>query len=385
MTNKVKTIYIMVTKELKDFVIIDVSELDKIKYSEFLKKKYKLEDITCIYHADFINKSKFDFIDEVTLKSDSIVDAPLSLKEFLNQSKTKLGDDIYKESIEKFIDAIASLYRENYYVEDGFKSIVVKYSSAEKKLLNSYQKQSHLEDDFFNLYQAEYDKLNKKWSLFLDEKIDEFYTLIKSKKYPVRKRGIFSDNLSEFMANETLYIDSLRDVTEQWRNESRYLGSNLSVKCRHCGSDGVIQFTRMCGPGNARTFGGNNFNTELSREYLLKPEYGKKLVPGRKYYWRTILAMNGVCGKCNAKLLKMSDGMHGINEDGIFNISKFSGYDKCSIYPCDDFESWYEWCGLWMTIFNWFSYELGYSGVSGYGFFRKYEDEKLRRMLKKND
>jgi hypothetical protein len=257
--------------------------------------------------------------------------------------------------------------------------------SLDLQSLENFEKQRHLDDVFIKSYQTEYDKLNKKWSIFLDEKINEFYKLIKEQKYPIRKRGFFSDNLSEFMTEESLYINSLTEITERWRNETKNLGASFIVKCRQCGNFGEINFTSFSGPGNTHTFGGNNCNTELSREYLLKPEYGKKLIPGRKYYWRAILGMNGICDKCNARLLKMSNGMWGIQEDGIFNLSKFDNYDKCAIYPYDDLESWYEWCGLWMTIFNWFSYELGYSGVSGYGFFRKYENEKLRKMLKKND
>jgi hypothetical protein len=132
----------MVTDSLKDFVIVDVSDLDKIEYCEFLKKKYQLEDVTCIYHADFIYISRFDFAEDFVMQSNSISDAKEQLKNFLSESRTKLGDEIYKTKIDDLINQVACHYRKNHYVIDLFKSVVDGYSLREKNILENFEKQT---------------------------------------------------------------------------------------------------------------------------------------------------------------------------------------------------------------------------------------------------
>jgi hypothetical protein len=117
--------------------------------------------------------------------------------------------------------------------------------------------------------------------------------------FPVEKTGFFfSDrNRKEFNEKTTAYVKNLCLETERWREETKLLQSHLNVKCRHCDTTNKLTF-HCIGPGNTHTYGGNNGNTYIEREYLLKPEYGKKLKPDKKYYWRYMSSLEGHCLNC---------------------------------------------------------------------------------------
>ena len=371
-SNKVKTIYIYVTKFVLDHVILDVSDMSKDKFEIFIKKKYNINEVDFVYSADFVNR--FNLLGEDDfLKADSLNDLnDISLRELLKKSSSKFGKDIFKIEVKTLVDLVSGRYSENYSVNNKYKKIVDKNIKQEKDWQDDYQDAVKKESEYLSKHQSEFDLINKAWSDFWDEKIKIFREEMVKNKFPEMNYSIFfaDRNRKKFNDEVDHYVDKLRKMTDKWWDESRLLQSHLNCICRNCRHKGILEF-QLIGPGNSRTYGGDNSNTLTTREFLLKPEYGHKLLPGRKYYWRDIFSLNGDCSKCGQSLLSSRIG----EVLSMSNLAKLNNSNKCSIYPYADKKSWFEWCGVWMTIFEWFCYELDYGdNVSGYDFFKSYRD-----------
>jgi hypothetical protein len=368
-SNKVKTIYIYVTKFLLDHVILDVSDMSRDKFEIYIKKKYNINEVDFVYSADFVNRFNL-FGDDDLLPADSLNDLnDISLKELLKKSSSKFGKDIFKIEVKNLVDLVSARYSENYCVNTDYQKIVDANKKQEKKWEDDYQNAVEIESEYLSKYQSQYDHINKTWSDFWDKKIEIFRNTMSENAFPEQNHSIFfaERNRRKYDDEVDLYLDKLRKMTDQWWEESKLLQSHLNCTCRNCGNDSSL-FLNLLGPGNTHTYGRNNSNTYTSREYLLKPEYGHKLLPGKKYYWRRIYSLGGQCLKCGNQIL--SDRIGEVLS--ITNLATLKNSSVCSIYPHDDKESLYEWCGVWMTIFGWFCYELGYGErVSGrYSFFK---------------
>lgn len=229
------------------------------------------------------------------------------------------------------------------------------------------------ENNYFAEYQNQYDEINASWTKFWNNKKILFLELIAKSEIPKRNRTIFFDdkNRIEFDKKSKLLITNLRNKTENWRNETKKLKSTIEFKCRNCNQVNNVKI-KSTGPGNKRTYGGDNLNTCTSREFLLKPEYGRKLVQGRQYFWRNLFSFNQDCKKCNKNIFSEK----GSDIQLIFgNEKNFKNGDKCAIYLFDEKDSWHQYCGVWMTMFEWYSYELkGNTEVNGYDFFIDYQE-----------
>ena len=377
-SNKIKTIYIYVTKYLLDHVILDVSDMSRDGFESSIKKKYNINEVDFVYSADFVNRinvcGEDDFLTANSL--DDLLDS--SLKELLKNSSSKFGKEIFKIGATTLVDLVSGRYSENYCVNKKYQKIVEGNKKQEKEWEEDYQKAVKIESEYLSKYQSQYDLINKSWSDFWDEKIKKFRKIMSENEFPKQNYSIFfaERNKRKFYDEVEDYVDKLRKTTDQWWDETKSLPSHLNCVCSNCGHESKLSF-QLIGPGNTKTYGGDNWNTCTSSEYLLKPEYGLKLLPGMQHYWRSISSLNGACSKCGQRIL--SDRIGKVLS--MSNLAELENSKKCSIYPYSDNKSRYEWCGVWMTIFLWFCYELDYSynGSAGYGFFETYRDNGLKR------
>ena len=380
MSSDIKKIYIFTTQTLSGHVIVDVSNLSKNKFQTKIRRKFNLDELTFIYSADFIHRAGAlaDGIDMGFFSANSIKDGSLSLNDFFYKSSSNFGIEIYKANLVEVLNIISDDYLEKYEVNDEYLALIEEKERQRTIRKIEWDKIVSAELDFFSQYQSQYDKINIMWSEFWDQKIEIFRNTMIKNEIPERKSSIFFDdrNRKEFDKLSDKYVENLQIMTEKWREESRSLQSHLNVRCRHCDTQNKVKF-KLIGPGNHRTYGGYNGNTLTEREYLLKPEYGQKLKPGRKYYWRSLIGLSGeLCSSCNKSILIDSiDGYRLIDD-----ISKLKTTDTCAIYPFEAAGSWFEWCGIWMTIFEWCGYEIKkyQPDLPGYKFFDDYNKSEKK-------
>jgi len=352
MNKTLNSIYIYTTRSLLDHVIVDISN--------FIKEKYNLNQLEFKYSAAFDGGNK-------------LANAELSLRNLLKETQSNFGKEIFKIDILRLIDIASDCYIDNCRFAKEYEELLLKKKKERRDSAIAFEDARFREIEYLSDYQSQYDLINVEWSNFWDQKIDQFHKTIATHRFPIRKRTIlFQDkHWNEFNKSKDDYMSQLINLTEGWRAESKLLPSHLNVKCRSCNAENKL-FFNLIGPGNAHTYGGNNQNTLTDREYLTKPEYGKKLKSGKKYYWRTLYKFVGDCSKCGESLLTTQiDGSTLIG-----SLANLNDTDQCAVYPHDDKRSWFEWCGVWMTAFEWFVREYGYIDAHGEGqsLFKGYHD-----------
>ncbi len=352
-----KRIYICTTNTLPGHVIVDVSSLQKTKFLERIKNKYNLEDVCFIYCADFMFRMGVLGVTRLN----SINDISIALSDFLSPKQSKFGSEIYKSNLKDLINLVSNDYYENYDVSIEYKDLMETKRRSREREKNRIDVFSCKEKEFTQTFQNQYDEVNKKWSEFWDKRIEIFHNYILNNKFPEKQSSLFfaERRRLEFEELSKKYYDNLRAITKEWWEESKTLKSHLNVKCRYCGIPNKINF-KLFGPGNSGTLGGFNWNTEeIPRGHRLYPRdgyypYAWKLKNGHKYYWRSIFSLEGKCFVCNKSL--MVNNVDGI--DVIDNLAKLENSNRCAIYPCDSKESFCEWSGVWMTIFECKRYQL---------------------------
>lgn len=353
-----KTYFVIIAKPtgMQGIQIIDVAEITPEEIDTYLLEKFFISSCDSIYIAE-INSEE---LDKYTYAN-------------LQKYKSKLNDSFYQLEFKSAVELIADTYHENYYCSDSsIDDIVIKIIQKKEKQNLEHIEYEHKVQQFANTYQSQYDDLNKIWENHWIEKSKILVHFLKNNIYPERRRGIFVNETKayrEFSDATDAYSQKLRSLIEDWRDSTKFLPYHIEVSCPKCNNKFKLSANGL-GPGSKGTYGGDNWNTDTSRDLLLKKEYGKKLLNGRKYWWRSFSELVGKCNNPDCDFLKNS----------IIFRPPFKNSDSFSIYPYDDKKSWFEYVGVWGTMSEWLAYKLEYYDYDSFhSLFKKYFDNNRQR------
>lgn len=345
------TVFIVKPAAMQGILIIDIAKGDSKKIEAHLLKKF------------FTSSYELIFFSEIAT---STLDNYLSAE--LKKYTSKLNKNFYQIDLQKAVQLIANTYNKNYFCSDSNANNIVKeiISKKEHQKFREIEYERQLKEFAIN-HQHQYDELNKIWDAHWVEKSKILIKFMQDNKFPVRRRGIFINERKasdEFTEASYSYLTKLRNLIEDWRDSTKSLPSHLEVNCPKCSTKFKMSLNGL-GPGNKRTYGGDNWNTDTSRELLLTNEYGVKLLEGKKYWWRIFYELNGKCTNINCNYL----------EDIFSYKPPFKNVNNFSIYPYHDKKSWFEYIGVWGTMSLWLAYRFEYHDYdSFYNLFKKYFD-----------
>ena len=344
-------IYLIQLPDLKNHVHINESKLKKIEYISQLTKKTK--NIKFIYSAD---------ISESNLKN-------LDIASFKKRHESVYGDYIFKVSVKDALLEIINTCNENFEVDKEYEKLVLDYIAEREALQKEYQNNLSNQKTFIDQYRQQFEEINVLWEKFWDSKCLEFEINVKNSNYPKYKKSLFfrKKNDEQHRIETEAYELKFIKLIEKWGKEASSLPYKLLFQCPYCDTDTEVNLL-LAGPGSMMTYGGQNMNT-IGADPGYKPTNMShlrevdKLKPNHKYYWRSILSMKGECPNCKKNIF-MDNGIG-------LNLTPNS-FGHCSIYPYDDKKSLMEWCGVWVTFYDYLSLNYDIKTASS-GIFLRHE------------
>jgi hypothetical protein len=345
-------IVILATKELPSHVLFFISESSDEFALTTLQSKYGVFNLRVLFSALAKYKTRmFAYEDLYTNDVDSIRKLPPELRMFLESHKSPIGDDVFRCNSKDLVRLSAEFFQDSVICTSSLKNIVEGVTEGKERSEREHGLRQKEEREFFKTFEIQCRELNEIWESHWDKWVSEFTYCLKMIPFPAPDHGLWGreKKRQEFNLRKAQYVKIIVDLTRKWREESRYLPTTFSAKCRSCGGDGVVS-VHAIGPGNHRTYGGQNRNTVAQEQG--KPatvECGRKLLDGRKYFYRHIHNLSGSCRACGKSLFQKM-------EFGTTNYALLDWEDRWCVFPFRDVESWWEWCGIWMTIYDWESH-----------------------------
>lgn len=357
-----KYILIGITNDLPNHCVIDIFETRPIDSNiEIFRKLLGFDDLTILYSAEFEGQaysSRFNTYGYDSTTTDLLSIGGNYSSGFLDinfeKNRSKINRNIYKISQKEALNIVIDQYHTNWFSSfPKVQELVVKRLENIEHAKKNYQESVQIERQYLSNYQNQYDLINNEWEFFWDSKYEQFWRYVFTNKFPVRNESFFFSerNRIQFNKQKKDYVAHLCNLTESWRSETKALPIYLNMNCMRCNKVNKISMS-FSYQRTRKIFGGENSNFR-----------NNKLIPGRKFYWANLSYIkNRQCLNCQNNVF-----FH-----DLYISNTFANSNKCSIYPYDDKDAWYGWCGVWMTIFEAKCHEYEYKDADGYGFFDKY-------------
>jgi len=364
-------IVILRTNDLPLYTLLCLSETSDSATRERLQVKYGVIHLEVVFSADAAYEYRiFEHEDLKIRYVDSTDRLPYEISKVLKSCKSPIGEDVFRYDLVPLIVLAAESFHMNVICTPPLSALIDKVTIKARDEEDLHKLKQQKEREYFKTFESQCLQLNLIWESHWDRWVADFRGYIKSNRFPEKDKGFLGREQKEkdFQRLKSQYVNGLLNLTRKWRIESRSLSTTFHANCRKCNGTGEVT-VRAGGPGNKRTYGGRNWNTiaqESGKSATI--ECGRKLLNGRKYFYRTITGFSGVCKSCGANLFQSTLGGS--------NYAVFPRADNWCVFPFHDVESWWEWCGIWMTIFDWEAHlNLPYEARdSGREFFKDFEN-----------
>ena len=346
-------VVILSTDELPSHTLFCISGTSDLKTKKKLEIKYGLRNLEVLFSADatYYEQPYGDACEDLEIRHvDSKRELPSEVLGLLDYTASPIGKHVFRCNPQELVKRNAKYFQTHVTCSPSLSVLVEEEAVLFQIKEHERRIKQGREQEYFKTFESQCMQLNALWESHWDRWVSEFQGHIKANAFPKLDNGFWrrEKKQQEFELRRTQYMKVLLDLTRGWRTESRSFPTTFRANCRSCGGTGEVNASAG-GPGNSRTYGGRNINTvfrKTGEEATI--ECGRKLTPGSKYFYRWIHNFSGRCDSCESNLFQPSSKDYSGD-----NWAKFSWCDKWCVYPFRDVESWWEWCGVWMTIFDW--------------------------------